>query len=286
MASKFFAGDDDNSHSDNDDHKSEASEKEKQVFKKTYFDSSSDEDEKRVVRSEKDKRFEAIRQVITKIKDKMRIKDFISISDEFDNLGKEFEKAKKVVDKEGIPIFYIRICYVLEQFVNTITNDEKKSMKKDNSTAFNKIKQRIKKHNKTIEDKINEFAKVPLPISPKLHRTPFTPMKSKKKPQMTTRRKIRIKLRRKPIQKMMTITGRKTTKMMLVNLTTKKKTLRNIFNLPILKSEETTGSRETPRKSPRMTMKKSPSQSPNPSPRRSLSKMMKSSQSSLRKSKI
>jgi hypothetical protein len=223
MASKFFAGDNDNSHSDSEEHKSEASEKEKQVFKKTYFDSSSDEDEKRVVRSEKDKRFEAIRQVITKIKDKMKIKDFISISDEFDNLGKEFEKAKKVVDKEGIPVFYIRICYVLEQFVNTITNDEKKSMKKDNSTAFNKIKQRIKKHNKTIEDKINEFAKVLYQYLHNPSRTQFTLMKRKKKLPMMTRKRIR-RLKRKPILKTMMTTGRKTIKMTLVNLTMKKKT--------------------------------------------------------------
>lgn len=161
MASKFFANDNDSEHSDHEDQKSDQSEKDKPVVKKAaYYESSSDEDEKRVVRSEKDKRFEALRTVISKIKDKMKIKDFVSLSDEFDNLNKEYDKAKKVIEKEGIPLFYTRICYVLEQFVNGISNEEKKSLKKDNNTAFNKIKQRIKKHNKVIEDKINEFAKV------------------------------------------------------------------------------------------------------------------------------
>lgn len=163
MASKFFANENDSEHSDQEDQKSVESEKDKQVVKKTaYYESSSDEDEKRVVRSEKDKRFEALRNVISKIKDKMRIKDFVALSDEFDNLNKEFDKSKKVIEKEGLPLFYVRICYVLEQFVNSISSEEKKSLKTANNRAFNTIKQRIKKHNKTIEDKINEFAKNPV----------------------------------------------------------------------------------------------------------------------------
>ena len=50
---------------------------------------------------------------------------FISIllflfSVEFENLGKAFSKAKAVVDKEGIPQFYIRCLTELEDFVKEV----------------------------------------------------------------------------------------------------------------------------------------------------------------------
>ena len=39
---------------------------------------------------------------------------------EFENLGKAFSKAKAVVDKEGIPQFYIRSLTELEDFVKEV----------------------------------------------------------------------------------------------------------------------------------------------------------------------
>ena len=39
---------------------------------------------------------------------------------EFDNLGKAFSKAKAVVDKEGIPQFYVRSLTELEDFVKEV----------------------------------------------------------------------------------------------------------------------------------------------------------------------
>lgn len=187
MASKFFAAAGDSDQSDNEDNKSVESAKEKQVVKKAaYFDSSSDEDVGRVVRSEKDKRLEAVQTVINKIKEKMSIKDFVSLETEFDNLNKEYEKSKKVVDKErqeadskkkniialetakksndkdkrGVHFAFVRICYVLEQFVNNVTSEEKKSLKAANNKAYNILKQRIKKNNKTLELDIKEFEQV------------------------------------------------------------------------------------------------------------------------------
>lgn len=40
--------------------------------------------------------------------------------EEFENLGKAFSKAKAVVDKEGIPQFYIRGLAELEDFVKEV----------------------------------------------------------------------------------------------------------------------------------------------------------------------
>ena len=42
-----------------------------------------------------------------------------SISD-FESLCKAFDKAKKVVEKEGIPRFYIRTLSELEDFVSEV----------------------------------------------------------------------------------------------------------------------------------------------------------------------
>ena len=43
----------------------------------------------------------------------------VSFAD-FENLGKAFEKAKKVVEKEGTPRFYIRALVELEDFVAVV----------------------------------------------------------------------------------------------------------------------------------------------------------------------
>lgn len=40
---------------------------------------------------------------------------------EFESLGKAFSKAKAVVDKEGIPPFFIRSLAELEDFVKVVS---------------------------------------------------------------------------------------------------------------------------------------------------------------------
>lgn len=51
-----------------------------------------------------------------------------SLPVEFENLGKAFSKAKAVVDKEGIPQFYIRSLTELEDFVKEVK--ESRAIKK------------------------------------------------------------------------------------------------------------------------------------------------------------
>ena len=53
---------------------------------------------------------------------------------EFENLGKAFSKAKAVVDKEGIPQFYIRSLTELEDFVKEVKQ----------SRAFRKVNMYLK----------------------------------------------------------------------------------------------------------------------------------------------
>jgi len=160
MTSRFFAAGSEPESEEEHDSRSEKSEEEEVVKRQFIYESSSDEDTKRVVRSEKDKRYEALRTVIDRIKDKMRIEDFVAMADEFDELNKQLEKSKKVIEKEGVPQFYIRICYVLENFMANLSAEKKNSLKPANKKAYNTLRHKVKKNNKLYEDKIKAFAEV------------------------------------------------------------------------------------------------------------------------------
>merc|ERR1712228_1087783 len=89
--------------------------------------SSSDEEEtKRVVRSAREKRYEALNQIIKNIRNSKKIKDFSKMESGFMELTKAYEKAKPVVEKEenGItPRFFIRILVELEEIINETWED-------------------------------------------------------------------------------------------------------------------------------------------------------------------
>ena len=76
----------------------------------------------------------------------------------------QIEKAKKVIDKEGVPLFYIRICWVLENMLNKLSAEEKKNLKSANNKAYNTLKHKVKKNNKQYEAQIADFEKVILNI--------------------------------------------------------------------------------------------------------------------------
>ena len=120
------------------------------VDSRTIVWSDDEEETKRVVRSAKDKRYGGMRDIIKNLKNHKKIKDmtnilsgvwilwtshapfpvcgtltvlhwnFVLISD-FEELNKAYDKAKKVVEREGIPRFYIRCLTELETFVNEVS---------------------------------------------------------------------------------------------------------------------------------------------------------------------
>jgi translation initiation factor 3 subunit C len=69
---------------------------------------------------------------------------------EWDNLLKLVEKAKAVLDKEGVPRFLSKLFVNLEDFLNqTDADKEKKSkMSKPNAKGFNYMKSKMKKWTK------------------------------------------------------------------------------------------------------------------------------------------
>nr|KAF6441084.1 hypothetical protein HJG63_012281 [Rousettus aegyptiacus] len=125
--------------------------------------SEDEEDTKRVVRSAKDKRFEELTNLIRTIRNAMKIRDVTKCLEEFELLGKAYGKAKSIVDKEGVPRFYIRILADLEDYLNELWEDKegKKKMNKNNAKALSTLRQKIRKYNRDFESHITNYKQNP-----------------------------------------------------------------------------------------------------------------------------
>ncbi|KAH9518662.1 Eukaryotic translation initiation factor 3 subunit C [Bulinus truncatus] len=156
--SRFFrAGSDSESESDSSEDEIQET---RPVAPTRALQFSDDEEEtRRVVRSEKDKRFDEIRTIIKQLKNHKKIKDFANVLTDFESLIKAFEKARKVVDKEGVPKFYIRTIVELEDFINECWEDRewRKTISKNNSKGLSSVRQKIKKYNRDFESDITSF---------------------------------------------------------------------------------------------------------------------------------
>ncbi|MRT33186.1 hypothetical protein FGX01_05365, partial [Xylella fastidiosa subsp. multiplex] len=64
------------------------------LFCSTYSFSDEEEDQKRVVRTAKEKRFEDLNAIVKQIKNFRKIRDFAKLLTAFENLTKAFTKAK------------------------------------------------------------------------------------------------------------------------------------------------------------------------------------------------
>lgn len=65
-------------------------------------------------------RFEELTNLIRTIRNAMKIRDVTKCLEEFELLGKAYGKAKSIVDKEGVPRFYIRILADLGDYLNEV----------------------------------------------------------------------------------------------------------------------------------------------------------------------
>uniref|UniRef100_A0A8C8JTC3 Eukaryotic translation initiation factor 3 subunit C n=1 Tax=Oncorhynchus tshawytscha TaxID=74940 RepID=A0A8C8JTC3_ONCTS len=123
-----------------------------------------EEDTKRVVRSAKDKRFEELTNLIKTIRNAMKIRDMSKCLEEFEQLCRAFLKSKTIVDKEGMPPFYIRLLSDLEDFLNQLWEDKegKKKMNKNNAKALSTLRQKIRKYNRDYETEIASYKENPM----------------------------------------------------------------------------------------------------------------------------
>jgi len=126
--------------------------------------SSDDETEqKRTVRSQKDKLYDQLEGTIKKMRNHMKINDWVSLHTDFNKLTQQIEKGKKVIDKDGLPQFLIKMLVELEDFSNRIhgSKDQKKSMSSRNYKSMNTMRQKLRKYNKQYAKQIEEYRKAP-----------------------------------------------------------------------------------------------------------------------------
>ena len=126
-------------------------------------DSSSEDEEKRVVRSTKDKRWDQLHQTIKAMKNYKTIEDFGELQTGFDLLLKGIQKSKAIVDKEGIPPFVIRAMAELETYVadKYLDKESLKKFSKGKSISFNILRSKIRKGMEPFRALIDEYHRNP-----------------------------------------------------------------------------------------------------------------------------
>ncbi|DBA87382.1 hypothetical protein WJX77_002170 [Trebouxia sp. C0004] len=124
---------------------------------------SDSEDDKRVIRSAKDRRFDELQATCHEIRNKVNINDWSSVQSLFDKLNKQLEKTQKVTDAIGVPRVYVRILVELEDGLKKTLADKdaKKKMSPTNAKALNTMRQRLKKHNVSFQEQIDKFRENP-----------------------------------------------------------------------------------------------------------------------------
>lgn len=124
----------------------------------------SDEDDRRIVKSSKDKKTDDMRQIIATIANARKIRDWVVIQSEFDKITKLYQKSQSTISVNGVPRFYVRFLVQLEDYIKLEQNNkvELKKLNGLSSRAFNAIKQTLRKYIRNFEDDMNRFRKNPV----------------------------------------------------------------------------------------------------------------------------
>jgi translation initiation factor 3 subunit C len=145
--SRFFRAADDTSSSSSSS-SSESSDDEAPAVavpgRSRFLASDSDSDDvRRVSKSAKDRRFDALVETSAQIKSHSKNNDWGSLRDDYALMMKQLEKVRKTDMVSGrpppIPDVFLRSIVTLEDFLKT-TLDEKPRMSKTNATALNRVK--------------------------------------------------------------------------------------------------------------------------------------------------
>ncbi|VDO04725.1 unnamed protein product [Rodentolepis nana] len=140
----------------------ESEEMPKKVQSQRFIMPQSDsEDEKRVVRSAKDKRHEEMTNLLRSLNNHKKIKDMSRVETAFDELVKLYEKALKMNEIDVYPTFYIRMLAQMEDFVNESWS-EKKTLSKVAAKSLTILRQKIRKYIKEFEEPIKKYRENPV----------------------------------------------------------------------------------------------------------------------------
>jgi len=82
------------------------------------------------------------------------------VETEFNNLLKEFDKSKKVIEESGIPSFFTRALYLLEDKIKNFTAEDKQKLSAANSKSMVAISRKIKKLSAVILESLKAFSEV------------------------------------------------------------------------------------------------------------------------------
>ncbi|CAI4227571.1 unnamed protein product [Auanema sp. JU1783] len=171
--SKFFQA---NSSDSSDTESSEDEVQEVQTKKLTAaanlfsLPSDSEDEEKRVVRAHKDKKFEELKDIIKDMRTGKYNKNIIKCLSCFDDLVKAYDRSKTVFARQNIsyPRFFIRCLVELEDYINTLWDDKeaKSGFSKSNAKALKDLRQKLRRYLKDIEgvDKVTEYRNNPDPV--------------------------------------------------------------------------------------------------------------------------
>lgn len=125
----------------------------------TFHLSLESDNEVRVVKSQKDRTFENINDIVAKFRNAKKNGDWPLIQEVFSNANKQIEKSKMLIAQHGMPPSYIKMLAELEDTVLLALKDKDavKKMKPVVSKALNQMKLQIKKHNENYKTEIADF---------------------------------------------------------------------------------------------------------------------------------
>lgn len=169
--SKFFNRSDSESssseESSSEDEKPIQKKQTRQINAAAILYSDDEADDKRVVRSEKEKRFEALNIIIKQFRNAKKIKDYNKILTCFEELGKSYDKARPVIMKEDkgvVPKFFIKVLVELEDLVKEAWEnvEARKALSKVNGKSLSALRQKSRKYIRdNFEAEVTKFRENP-----------------------------------------------------------------------------------------------------------------------------
>ncbi|CBK21745.2 uncharacterized protein [Blastocystis hominis] len=153
---RFWAGydseDDYSDYSSYSDSSEEVVQRKPMEKSKYVIESDSDsEEEKRIVKTPKEKYMDEMKEVTRNIKNHFRINDWVQLANDYDKLKSQVDDHGRVLSETGYPVMYIREFVKLDDAINNTSKADTKNFSKNVAMAFNRMKQTIKKELKNAD---------------------------------------------------------------------------------------------------------------------------------------